>query len=298
VALVDILIPVWNGAVFLPDAISSIQRQILQDWRLIIIDNNSNDRSLQIIQHYAYTDKRIVSLSEPKQGIAHALNAGVACVTAPYIALLDQDDLMIEDRLERQVAFLKSNESIHAIGGGKIIIDANGQKLKTVFAKTPHIELGAPPSVRYPMNPSAMLRTDMMRSVGGYRPNFGICFDTDLWLRIAERGGSFGVIREPVICYRVHGSNTSLTRRAEQEAMATKAVLAALCRRHDLPELDTKGEPFAITEYLESLSRVLPESDFKWLTIWVDAERRIRGWKAVQAFIHRLATRSRIYKSV
>jgi glycosyltransferase involved in cell wall biosynthesis len=112
---VTVLMPVYNGEIYLKDAINSILSQSYTDFELLIIDDGSTDKSVEIIK--SYKDSRIVLFLNNKNcGLAHSLNFGINNSKGKYIARMDCDDISIPTRLEKQVRFMDNNPEFGICG--------------------------------------------------------------------------------------------------------------------------------------------------------------------------------------
>lgn len=115
--LVTVVIPAYNAAAFVGDAIASIQRQTLQDWQLIVVDDGSTDQTLAAAAQAAGNDARIRLIRfEQNQGISAASNAGFDAARGEFIARLDADDMALPPRLEAQVAAFRDSDRLAAAG--------------------------------------------------------------------------------------------------------------------------------------------------------------------------------------
>ena len=111
--LITVVIPNYNGYRFVGQAIDSVLSQTYQNFELLIVDDCSKDNSLQLIQQKMKSDERIrVIALEHNVGVANARNAGIKEAKGEYIALLDNDDLWTEDKLERQLALAQRGADI------------------------------------------------------------------------------------------------------------------------------------------------------------------------------------------
>ena len=109
--LVSIIVPVYNAEKFIHDTIKTVQKQIYKKWELLLVNDCSTDNSVNIIQEYGKEDKRIKLINlEKNSGAALARNAGIENANGRYIAFLDADDLWNEQKLEKQINFMKKNE--------------------------------------------------------------------------------------------------------------------------------------------------------------------------------------------
>ena len=108
--LVSIITPTYNSEKFISATIQSVQNQTYSNWELIIIDDGSNDKTVEIINNTIKSDSRVQLYSLTKnEGTGVARNIGVANSKGRYISFLDSDDLWKPNKLERQLDFMKSN---------------------------------------------------------------------------------------------------------------------------------------------------------------------------------------------
>lgn len=106
--MVSIIMPMYNAEKFIADSIESVIRQTYTDWELIIINDCSNDKSLDIVERYIQQDKRIkLSSLKKNSGVAQARNKGIDSSCGRYISFLDSDDIWLEDKLEKQITFMQ-----------------------------------------------------------------------------------------------------------------------------------------------------------------------------------------------
>lgn len=112
---VTVLMPVYNGEQYLEEAIDSILSQTYTDYELLIINDGSKDHSEKIIQ--SYNDQRIRRINNSQNlGLIATLNKGLDLARGEYIARMDQDDISLPDRIEKQVNFMESNQHIGICG--------------------------------------------------------------------------------------------------------------------------------------------------------------------------------------
>ena len=104
VPLVSVIMPAYNAAPFIEEAISSVVNQTITDWELIVIDDGSNDATREIIAKSGERDDRIrVVMNEENMGVARTRNRGIDLAKGKYIAFLDSDDIWVREKLERQL---------------------------------------------------------------------------------------------------------------------------------------------------------------------------------------------------
>ena len=226
---VTILMTVYNGLPFLPEAIESALSQTFQDFELLLIDDASTDGSVACIRSYTDARIRLVRL-ERNVGQARALNEGLALAQGAYIARLDQDDVCLPDRLRHQVALLDRRPEITVVGTRQYWINADGRAwgfepgvtaLRTGDFGT---FLGTLLTSATPVgHPTVMYRRDVINAVQGYDPAFAPCEDYQLWCRLALQRYQLAVLPQPLVQVRLHGGRQSVAKFALQQANARRA---------------------------------------------------------------------------
>lgn len=109
--LVSIITPVYNAERFIKETIESVQSQTYKNWEMILIDDCSIDSSAEIIKDFIKFDNRIIYVKlEQNGGAAVARNVGLDLAKGRYIAFLDSDDMWKEEKLEKQIYFMKKNK--------------------------------------------------------------------------------------------------------------------------------------------------------------------------------------------
>jgi glycosyltransferase involved in cell wall biosynthesis len=208
---VEFIIPVYNGAEFLGEAIESVLAQEYEPLRIIVIDDGSTDDSATIAQKYA----GVLVIRQQNQGPAAARNAGLAVADAPYIALHDADDLLPPNKLRIQIEYLEAHPETACVLGRQEWIDPPPWLPRDAL----YGELGGIPL------PSAVFRTSVIRELGGFDPSFRTGEDVDLLVRLRERGHGIFVLPDVVLYRRYHGSNLSVLTSPENRLRSLKAKL-------------------------------------------------------------------------
>lgn len=121
--LVSIVIPVHNGEKYIKESIDSCLNQTYKNIEIIVVDDKSEDRTLEILKEYG--QKLTVIPVEKQNGLGNVINIGIRESKGKYIARMDADDIMYPTRIEKQVQYLESNPNCVAIGGQIDIIDEN-----------------------------------------------------------------------------------------------------------------------------------------------------------------------------
>jgi glycosyltransferase involved in cell wall biosynthesis len=217
--------PIYNGAAYLAAAIDSVLAQSLGDFELILVDDGSTDETPRIIADYARRDARVRPVTKANSGIAETLNRGLAEATAPWVARIDADDLMMPDRLERQLAFVAADPGLVAAGSYYEIIDAAGRS-HGVRLPLPRSrdELDRFIAAREPLSflhPSMILSRQAALDLGGYRRETEPAEDVDLFARMLATGATILIQPEVLLQYRVHTGAIS-ARSAKRQFMSVR----------------------------------------------------------------------------
>jgi len=131
--IVSIITPLFNSATFIEETIESVISQTYNDWEMIIIDDCSNDGSLELVKDIAKDDLRIRLISlKNNLGPSNARNEGIKQACGRYIAFLDSDDLWHKDKLEKQIIFMQKNEYAFTFTGYEKI-DEKGKKIGNIL---------------------------------------------------------------------------------------------------------------------------------------------------------------------
>jgi hypothetical protein len=207
--LLSVVMPVYNGAWYVGEAIESVLRQTLRDFEFLIVDDGSTDETPQILRHYAAQDARIRLFLRQRQGQIAVRNELLQLARCDLMACADADDVCLPDRLERQYNAIARDDGLWVLGTGIISMDAGGGHRRTWRMPTGSAAVSAELESRCCIaHPSCMMRTKHIRSIGGYRPAYECAEDYDLFLRASERGKVDNLASVGVL-YRTHEDNVS-----------------------------------------------------------------------------------------
>jgi teichuronic acid biosynthesis glycosyltransferase TuaG len=110
-AAVSVVMPAYNAEATLESSIRSVQAQTREDWELIVVDDGSADRTVELAQAAAAADPRIRVIRQRNRGVAAARNVGIDAARGRYLAFLDADDTWLPGKLSRQLAFMSWHDS-------------------------------------------------------------------------------------------------------------------------------------------------------------------------------------------
>jgi len=214
---VTVLLPVYNGARTLAQALESVLRQDMDDFELLVIDDASTDTSAAVIERYAKRDARVTAVvHERNAGLASTLNEGLERARHDLVARLDQDDEALPTRLRKQRAFMASHPEVVVAGSFVRHMGATPSHDRTVeLPRTPREVARVLPRENCLYHPSVMLRRPEVLAVGGYRGEFKNAEDYELWLRLA-RSHDLANVPEPLLRYRFSLAGMTLSRKWEQ----------------------------------------------------------------------------------
>lgn len=212
--IITVLLPLYNAASYLDEALDSILAQSWTDFELLVIDDGSTDGSLEKIT--ARTDARIrVELLPRNQGVVAALNRGLELARGAYIARMDADDIALPDRLAHQLAYMEKHPEVGALGtdfesfGGP----SSESWVRYFDAENLHIALLFENPI---CHPTVMLRRSTLSALGlKYPGDFPHAEEYALWMRISARS-RLANLPERLLRYRVHGKQISRLKSAEQ----------------------------------------------------------------------------------
>jgi glycosyltransferase involved in cell wall biosynthesis len=201
---ISIVIPTYNQAHFLREAIQSVLAQSFGNWEAIIVNNFSEDDTTEVVQ--SVKDDRIRLIHFRNQGIIGAArNHGVQHANADLIAFLDSDDSWHPDKLKRVMSLFEDQAGIDLVCHDECLLNENGNR--SILTYGPHTRYADMLFRGNCLSTSAtVLRRRNFLEVGGFseNPRFVGVEDYDLWLRLAKAGCRFFYQHEVLGTYRVH----------------------------------------------------------------------------------------------
>jgi glycosyltransferase involved in cell wall biosynthesis len=199
---VSVVIPCYNGARYLREALDSALAQTHGDVEILVADDGSTDDSVAIATSYG---TRIRCLRQPNAGPSAARNLALRAASGEYVALLDADDLHHPTKLARQVAVLQARPEIGVVYCGWRLVDDTGRELPE--RGWPAVEgdvlerlvLG---NLVHPV--TVLMRRDLVDRVGGFDERCPVNEDWDLFLRAGRQGARWACVDEALCDYRLH----------------------------------------------------------------------------------------------
>lgn len=199
---ITILMPVYNAAEFVREAVESILSQSYPYFEFLIIDDGSTDDTLAVIR--SISDERIRLLVHPQnQGLQFTLNEGLRLASCDLIARMDADDISHPWRIEKQVDYMRKNPGCAMVDCWVKVMDKQGQYIRSegIYSRYVYYTLAFECCIYH----SAVLyRKKALRAVGGYKLEYAE--DYDLFWRLSRRF-KIHTIEEHLLWYRIHDKN-------------------------------------------------------------------------------------------
>lgn len=252
---ISVLLPARNAADTIGAAIASLLHQTADNFELLVLDDASTDRTVEVA--HAWDDPRIRILrSATQQGISRRLNEGIARASGRYIARMDADDWAFPERFAQQLAFLDSHADVDLLGTRAIVVDSRGALRHAFPFRQTHEQLCTRPwNGFYLCHPTWMGRAGWFRRWGYPDPDCTRAEDQQLLLR-SYRASRFHCLPQFLLAYRQDVPRLALRHRGRRSLL-----------RAQLETFNGQGEvgaaAFAIAAYaaktlVDSLLPVLP----------------------------------------
>ncbi|HLO50073.1 MAG TPA: glycosyltransferase [Kamptonema sp.] len=229
---VSVVIPSYNCASYIAEAINSVFNQTYSDWEVIVVDDGSKDDTRAVVKCYG---DRIRYIYQKNQGVSIARNHGIQLARGEFVAFLDADDFFLPDKLAAQIAMFAAQPSLGIVHSGWRKVNSKGEFLQDVkpWQNVPKLDLEM--WLRWkPVLPSAMMfRREWLERAGGFDPRFPPAEDTDLALRLALMGCETEWLRQVTVCYRQH--EQSAMYKGLPQARSLSAVIENFFARPELP---------------------------------------------------------------
>lgn len=202
--VVAVILPVFNGARFITEALSAVLAQDHRPLEVVVVDDGSDDGSADI----AETFSGVRVLRRPNQGPAAARNAGIAASSAPLITFCDADDRYRPHKVGAQADYLCAHPEVGCVlVHHEVFIDPEVTRPAWLFDDD-----GVQPE-------SAMTRRSVVDSCGAFDPQLRFGEGMEWLVRLRTNGVTIGVLPDVLVDRRIHGSNLSYDRRALQRTM-------------------------------------------------------------------------------
>jgi len=205
---VSVLMPVFNTAPYLREALISIRSQSFEDFELVVVNDGSTDRSSEILKVFASQEPRVRLIERGNVGLIATRNELLEEARGEFVAWMDSDDIAHSDRLRTLLSKFESDHRIVCVGSNVQVIDPCGKPLGVEAYAPDHEAIRSDQLSGSGMRfPSTMQRRSAAKLAGGFREPFRIGEDLDYLLRVGEVG-LLANVESILYYYRQHLSST------------------------------------------------------------------------------------------
>jgi glycosyltransferase involved in cell wall biosynthesis len=199
VPLVSIIVPTYNRAALVPEAVASVEAQTFRDFEILVVDDGSTDATLKALAPWAGVR---VLRRRSRGGVAAARNLGVAAARGEWLAFLDSDDLWLPEKLARQMAYLEERPGLLLCQTDETWVRNGVRVNKPASHRKVAGQIFLPSLSHCMVSPSAVvLHRRLLSEHGGFDEDLPAAEDYDLWLRLT-RHYDVGLVDEPLIIKR------------------------------------------------------------------------------------------------
>jgi len=206
--LVSVVIPTYNHAGFIKDALESLRAQTFEDWEAIVVNNFSEDDTISVVESFG--DSRIRLENFRNHGvIAASRNHAISLAKGEILAFLDSDDIWLPEKLEKCLGVLDENtdlvcHGLRTFGDGPEYIFFGGPESRATFDELLYGDNCLTPT-------STIVRKESVVAVGRFSEDVNIITAEDyhLWIKLAKAGARMKFLQEELGLYRIHSMNQS-----------------------------------------------------------------------------------------
>lgn len=200
----------YNGEKFLEETLESVFLQTYKDWELVVVNDGSTDSTEQIIQRHRNSGRSIVYHYQKNAGLGNAREKAVELSRGDYLAFIDQDDIWLPQKLEKQMQVVDTDLNIGLVYSDSYYMDKDGNPLGTAFRRAPPPAgdpfVGLLTHRNFMPCLTVLVKRESVQDVGGFNKTLKYIEDYDLFLRIASKY-KVACVPEPLTQYRIHEGN-------------------------------------------------------------------------------------------
>ena len=296
----SVCLPTYNGEAYLADALRSILQQSYRAFEVVVVDDGSSDRTLDILRTFA--DPRVRIYQNPHQrGIPGNWNAAVGLARGEYVCVFHQDDVMLAENLTRKMALFDADPSLSLVHSrAECIVEDGAPKRVAEWreeAETDFVAEGEAYFRKLLLHgdcicaPTVVVRREQLAALGGFSEALGYACDYEMWMKLCVEG-RVGFLNDVLVSYRWHAGNAShryqYERGVEECGQAMRAAVAHYThRRGKTPQAQLLAEAAeAVLEQREWAAELdrgrswLEEQRQRWQELAEERERALQGQRA------------------
>ncbi len=233
----SIVLPTFNGQLYLRECLDSIARQHCEGIELIAVDDGSTDQTLRLLREFSERlPMKIVGRPHCGNWVANT-NFGFSLASGEYLGILHQDDCWLPGRLTALAQVTRRRPSAALVVHPVWFIDGRGRRLGLWRCPLPTQRGALPAALVVPRllvqnfiaMPAPVFRSEAFRAVGGMDEDLWYTADWDLWLKLASYGGTL-YCPTPLACFRIHGASQTVRRSCAADTF--RGQLQSVLRRH------------------------------------------------------------------
>jgi len=214
---VSIVLPTYNGQMYIKDSVESIINQTYTDWELIIVNDCSSDNTREIINKFELNDPRIhVVENDTNQKLPKSLNIGFRKAMGEYLTWTSDDNIYHSNAIEKMTSYLDNNNSVMVCAGMEWI-DEEGTFIKRHMKYSHDFMM-----INDCVGACFMYKREVLDTVGEYDTSLFLVEDYEYWLRILFRYKNISYIDESLYTYRFHRNSLTATRKMDIHNMLLK----------------------------------------------------------------------------
>ncbi|MDD5543494.1 MAG: glycosyltransferase [Acidobacteriia bacterium] len=262
-AKVSVAIPTYNGEAFLSEAIQSVLSQDYRDFELLLVDDRSGDKTLDIIK--SFSDSRIrFTRNEDHLGLPGNWNRCVQLAQGEYLCIFHQDDVMLPENLSKKVACLMADPELGFVhSGAGLLVDSSAPAAPVDWIEKSFEDFQSD-GYEYFLKllfhgnivcaPTVVARRKLLLELGGFDEELSFTSDYEMWMKVCVKH-PVAFISSPLVRYRWHGKNASHDFRYEK---GVQEGLQAARRAVDyfIKETDRKSDGVLLRAALTGLGKV------------------------------------------
>ncbi len=243
---ISIVIPSYNHEKYISETLQSVFAQTYQDYEIIIADDASTDKTVDVIKNFNHPKVKLFSFNR-NQGACFTTNYCIQQARGEFIAILNSDDAWFEDKLEKQVAFLDLHPEIGAVFAYPQYINENSEYLPDGTPITSRVFL-QPNRTRFEWlrhffffgnclcHPTVLIRKKCYEHIGLYDPRLYQTPDFDMWIRLCMKY-EIHILQEKLIKFRIRDNGENVSAPTAAKISRTEVELIQLLENYLRPEI-------------------------------------------------------------